>query len=244
MVTPITTFLIIKTNNMLVKKISTATLFIALIASGCDKKSCPPPEKDGPVAYYPFNGNAQDESGNNNHGMVQSATLASDRNGNANRAYSFNGTNSYIDCGSASILKITGNFSMGGWLYMDGGSLNPRMLSFESPEGNYRITTTGTGNARSVNLSYGNSSLSVSVPIQEWHHVFYTYADGLAKIYLDGVKVAEANSPQTEALNYSTSLTIGRKAAPGYDAWGGKLDEIVIYDRAISSSEVMNWYQK
>lgn len=229
---------------MLIKKISSGALFISIIVCGCDKKTCPPPEKDGPVAYYPFNGNALDESGNSNHGTVYGASLTADRYGNAGKAYSFNGTDNYIDCGSASILKITGNFSMGGWLYMDGGSQNPRMLSFESPEGNYRITTTGSGNARSVNLNYGSSGLSVMVPIQEWHHIFFTYEGGNAKLYLDGIKVAEANSPQTEALNYSTSLNIGRKAAPAYDAWGGKLDEIVIYARAISASEVMNWYQK
>ena len=47
--------------------------------------------KDGLVAYYPFNGNANDESGNGNNGTVNGATLTTDRFGNTNKAYSFNG---------------------------------------------------------------------------------------------------------------------------------------------------------
>lgn len=219
-----------------------------MIFSGCVKDPCTCPDnslEDGLIAYYPFNGNAQDESGNNNHGTVHGAALTTDRLGNLNKAYSFNGSNSYIDCGSASILKVTGNFSMGGWLYMDGGSQVPRMLSFESPEGNYRITSTGSGDpSRLVNLSYGSSTLSVTIPTKTWHHVMYTYNSGTAKLYLDGVKIAEANSPQTETLIYSTSLNIGRKAAQAFDTWGGKLDEIVLYNRAISASEILSWYQK
>jgi hypothetical protein len=51
---------------------------------------------NGLVAYYPFNGNANDESGNGNNGVVYGATLVPDRFGNSNRAYYFNGTNNYI----------------------------------------------------------------------------------------------------------------------------------------------------
>ncbi|MBI4688657.1 MAG: hypothetical protein HY754_00055 [Nitrospirae bacterium] len=51
---------------------------------------------DGLVAYYPFNRNANDESGNGYNGTVSGATLTSDRNGNANSAYRFDGVNDYI----------------------------------------------------------------------------------------------------------------------------------------------------
>ncbi len=46
---------------------------------------------EGLVAYYPFNGNANDESSFDNHGTVNGATLTSDRFGNVDRAYSFDG---------------------------------------------------------------------------------------------------------------------------------------------------------
>ena len=47
--------------------------------------------QSGLVAYYPFNGNANDESGNGHHGTVMGATLTSDRFGRPNKAYHFNG---------------------------------------------------------------------------------------------------------------------------------------------------------
>ena len=52
--------------------------------------------KDGLVAWYPFNGNANDESGNGNHGTVNGATLTADRNGKANSSYSFDGVSNFI----------------------------------------------------------------------------------------------------------------------------------------------------
>ena len=51
---------------------------------------------DGLVAYYPFNGNANDVTSNANNGVVYGATLTSDRFGNPNSAYHFNGTSDYI----------------------------------------------------------------------------------------------------------------------------------------------------
>ena len=46
---------------------------------------------NGLVGYWPFNGNANDESGNGNNGTVNGATLTADRNGNLNKAYNFGG---------------------------------------------------------------------------------------------------------------------------------------------------------
>ncbi|MEN9332697.1 MAG: hypothetical protein RLZZ94_1787 [Bacteroidota bacterium] len=52
---------------------------------------------NGLVGWWPFNGNANDESGNGNNGVVNSATLASDRVGNSTSAYNFNGQNNFIN---------------------------------------------------------------------------------------------------------------------------------------------------
>ena len=52
--------------------------------------------KDGLVGWWPFNGNANDESGNGNHGTVNGATLTNDRNGKPNCAYDFDGVDDSI----------------------------------------------------------------------------------------------------------------------------------------------------
>ncbi len=58
---------------------------------------------DSLVAWYPFNGNANDESGNGHHGTVHGATLTTDRFGNPNSAYHFDGVDDFIEV-------IAGNF--------------------------------------------------------------------------------------------------------------------------------------
>jgi hypothetical protein len=60
---------------------------------------------NGLVGYWPFNGNANDESANGNNGTVNGATLSADRFGNANKAYSFDGVDDYI-----TINNTVGNF--------------------------------------------------------------------------------------------------------------------------------------
>jgi hypothetical protein len=71
---------------------------------------------NGLVGYWPFNGNANDESGNGNNGTVNGATLTTDRFGNANSAYSFDGLNDYIDCGNSTSVSTPTNFTFSVWI--------------------------------------------------------------------------------------------------------------------------------
>ena len=60
---------------------------------------------NGLVGWWPFNGNANDESGNGNNGTVNGATLTSDRFGSINSAYSFNGINNNVTTNSANLIQ-------------------------------------------------------------------------------------------------------------------------------------------
>ena len=66
---------------------------------------------NGLVGYWGFNGNANDQSGNGNNGTVNGATLTTDRNGNANSAYSFDG-NDFIEIADNPTLNFTTQFSL------------------------------------------------------------------------------------------------------------------------------------
>ena len=68
---------------------------------------------NGLVGWWPFNGNANDESGNGNHGTVNGAMLTSDRNGEGNKAYSFDGINDNIGLGN--FFNYT-SFSISMWI--------------------------------------------------------------------------------------------------------------------------------
>ena len=72
----------------------------------------------GLIAYYPFNGNANDESGNGNHGTVNGATLSSDRLGSSNSAYAFE-QNDFIDVPASDSLNKDGPHFISLWVKMD-----------------------------------------------------------------------------------------------------------------------------
>src|SRR6266481_4068540 len=76
------------------------------------------------VAYYPFNGNALDESGNGNNGTVVGATLTADRFGNENSAYYFSGSQ-YISAPDSPSLNSTTGLTLAAWVKVSSWSTPP-----------------------------------------------------------------------------------------------------------------------
>src|SRR5215471_8130342 len=74
----------------------------------------------GLLAYYPFTGNANDASGNNNNPVFNNATLTSDRFGNANNAYSFNGIDNCIRIPNSPSLNPSNQISICVWVNVNG----------------------------------------------------------------------------------------------------------------------------
>ena len=77
------------------------------------------PLQQGLVAWYPFDGNASDMSGNGNHGTVNGATLGTDRHGFSGKAYSFDGVDDWIEVPSSSQLSIQENLSVSLWVELN-----------------------------------------------------------------------------------------------------------------------------
>jgi hypothetical protein len=209
------------------------------------------------VAYYPFSGNANDISGNSNNGTVMGdVALTTDRFGNSNRAYTFPGkSNSYIDCGTSNSLKISGSITMAAWIYLDGGYINPRVLNFgnEGSGTNYQISMRGNSNVNryidgGIAMSNGQGAFfccgsqgsGVNTPSLSWQHIAFTVNDlGVAKSYLNGKLISTIQGTPVNESNYSnTTLNIGRKNQSAFDAFGGKIDEIRIYKRALTDEQI------
>jgi hypothetical protein len=209
------------------------------------------------VAHYPFNGNANDISGNSNHGTIMGeVTQTTDRLGFPAKAYQFPGkSNSYIDCGTSNSLKISSAITMSAWIYLDGGYYNPRVLSYgnEGSGTNYQISMFGTSNVKrfidgGIAMSNGNGAAfccgdqgnGVSIPALSWQHVAFTVDKlGVAKSYLNGQLMKTIQGTPISESNYSnTVLNIGRKNQSAFDAFGGKLDEIRIYKRALTDVQI------
>ena len=102
---------------------------------------------NGLVGWWPFNGNANDESGNGNNGTVNGATLTTDRFGNSNGAFSFNGVNSYISVQDSNTLHQN-VFTISSWVNGDEYNGFKQILS----------KNIGTSNNESINLVINNNS--------------------------------------------------------------------------------------
>jgi uncharacterized delta-60 repeat protein len=196
---------------------------------------------NGLVAYYPFNGNANDATGNGNNGTNNGAVLTTDRFGNTNSAYYFNGAGAYLDLGVPSDLAFSNNFTLTAWCNFFGGTQNPRIMSYGSPNG-YELTTDGTGSSRSFHLDCGSQDFATTTtyPQNVWHSVVAVAQNGIGYIYVDG---ALAGSGSISTLSYTANLQIGIKSPTESDFWGGSIDDVRFYNRALSSNEVTSLYR-
>ena len=216
---------------------------------------------NGLVAFYPFSGNAGDSSGNGNHGMVNGATLTTDRFGNNDKAYNFTGSTtipSYIqgDCSSFP----TGNRTVSLWFYANdigvgtvggrglfgygGGTCGQSWIEHVNVTQNPNsFEVQGHCNVQNVSYNYGATH-----PNGSWYNWIITTDNNGTKFYLDGVL------KQTSPTFINQTVISGKKFIIGgvvsenglglftgnSDAspFNGKLDDIRIYNRALSQSEV------
>ena len=204
---------------------------------------------DGLVAYYPFNGNANDESGNGHNGIVNGAILTSDRFGNANNAYSFAGTDDDIDLtGTGSLDFLTGGFSLVAWAN----------FTAENPDSSI-VTKHYCGVHNSYFIGVNGNSLDFYVDTDprlkttekyndgKWHFVVGVYDGTTQYLYVDGLlKLSQA---RTYSIPNSSNIRIGGVANGTGDYcialthFVGAIDDVRIYNRAISASEVQQLYQ-
>ncbi len=203
---------------------------------------------NGLVGWWPFNGNANDLSGNGNNGTVNGATLTTDRNGVANSAYYFSssGCATRIDV-NVNTSSIQTGLTMSVWVMNVGnGCLGPRLLEFWGNNGpgqaqwgtSYSQGLYGIGSITSTGFS-----CSAGIPMSPnniWSHLVYTNNGSQGKFYKDGVLITTINSTGNPIL--ASSAAFGRMNHPAYDAYNGNLDDIGIWNRALSDCEVAALY--
>lgn len=208
----------------------------------------------GLVAYYPFNGNANDASGNGNNGTVYGASLTSDRNGNPNNAYSFNGAGNYISVPYSNSIGVQQNITISFWVYFNGGSCGPRIIQ-SMPWGNcggFYISSSSNSNVSRYfdgGLNDCSQNVITSSPFLSalnWHHVVWNASGltGISKFYFDGNLVTNTSTNNfLSSINYNNHpITIGNVDPNSCDWFGGFLDEIKIYNRVLNDSDVMYLY--
>ncbi|MDP3683175.1 MAG: LamG-like jellyroll fold domain-containing protein, partial [Ignavibacteria bacterium] len=202
------------------------------------------------VAYYPFNGNTNDESGNGNNAINVSAVAAQDRFGVDGKSYYFDGSQSrmYKDVGTE--FRLGNNFTLSIWINVSGnGTDSPRLVAVGplSTSANYYSMYLDMASRRvgfllpsPLDPVWSNYITGAS---KGWKLVTATYDGTMVKIYIDNKLDVSSNVSYNFPSFSSARLQIGysENSVPT-DKFNGKLDDIRIYNRALTEPEIDSLY--
>jgi len=207
----------------------------------------------GLVAYYPFNGNANDATGIGNDGIVHNATSDRDRFGDLNSAYRFNITNhSFIQVPNPVIPVGTNARTVNMWITCDRIPTNIFRAEFMLGYGDTLSVVHGSSFTMVVDyleylymeggfVDYGVYNLGHNLFNGDWHMLCFTLKTNVVKGYLDGRAFAWSAVPTPGSVlnTMQADLYIGSWANQYFD---GHIDDVRIYNRALSSNEVAQLY--
>lgn len=199
---------------------------------------------NGLVAYYPFSGNANDMSGNGYNGTVDGATLATDRNGNTNNAYYFDGSNDKITLPND--VRQTSNFSISFWVNVESWTHQayPSLFGGEGLDGNGSLSDIAiTRSGANIHFDIYSSSKRNYIylphityfPTGTYYLITFQYeSNRYSRVYKDGVKIGESDIGNiTITASLPVYVGYGRR-----DYFKGTIDSVWIYNRPLSTAEM------
>ena len=209
--------------------------------------------QSGLVALWKFNGSAKDSTPYDNDGTVNGATPATDREGTANSAYSFDGSTNYIQVNSSQLDSVynTGEVSFSVWFYYNSADPAGALLRHgESSSGNGHSGCTYEPNIATQGVALSGCSGTGTIVNYSlttgWNHIVVTFdnAHSSDKVYLNGSLVG-TGTQHTASL--SAPLWMIGAAWNVYNSsiatyFTGKIDEIRVYNRPITQTEVTKLY--
>ena len=202
------------------------------------------PGTEGLVASYALENNTEDSSGNNLHGTVDGNAAFVEGPAGYGMAMEFDGE-TFVDCGFDPKLNIAGPFSGSIWIRPDtlGGPDSAAPLCKAGLGWDWQLRFAwGSGGQDDIigwqfNSPGGSTWIYVGqvLPVGEWYHVAASHDGETVRCYLDGLETDSA--PMTGINNSPSHLLIGTEGW-GFH-WIGGIDEVAIYDRGLSDSEVL-----
>lgn len=195
------------------------------------------------VAYYPFNGNANDESGNGNDGTVYGATLTTDRFGNPDSAYEFDGVDDYIivehDFACAEV-------TLSAWIQTS--SLNQncpflnKTLDYYDTWGLYEDDLQI---GLSDDIDDANEVYYLTPITSDWIHVVANLTNDLENLlFVNGILVGSGDFSSASWDSFIGNIFIGQRGTSNWNHWyNGHIDDVRIYNRVLTETEIQNLYQ-
>jgi hypothetical protein len=213
--------------------------------------------QDRLVLYYPFQGDAQDASGNGHHGTVVGASLAPDRFGIPGAAYAFDGVDDFIDCGDI-LNDVEPPFTVSAWMKSDLPVPANRIFTSDEHASAYHgivLQVLNSPAPRSLEVNYGDgegvghqfrrSWVAERVVLEGlWVHVAGVVRSGEdMSVYVNGVDVGGMPSGEGHDIVHGSSpARVGRGLVGGSPVFfEGTLDEIRVHARALSPDEVASF---
>jgi hypothetical protein len=200
-----------------------------------------------PVSWWTANGDAKDSVDGNPGALTNGATLT---NGKIGSAFSFDGVNDYIQVGNKTSLKMTDAVTVEAWIYPTGAGSDPSSGGIiVNKEGEYEIARFADGTIRWAVANSGITWTFVNTgfvaPLNQWTHIALSYGDGSVRTFANGALV------HTRTYNSSSTLGDahvgqedfrigGRQSSCCNQYFRGSIDEVKVYNRTRSASEIQN----
>ncbi len=200
--------------------------------------------KRGLVAYYPFNGNANDESGNGNHGTVNGASLTNDRNEITNSSYYFNGINDYITASFLNINSIAVSF------WFRSSMQNNDYSTLVDCNKKFYCMVLGPAYKYNSGKIFYRANLEDDIysdliySDNKWHHIYIDFDNdsGKQKMYINGVFI---KSNSINKIGYLSKIHFGRQENHlSTTFFKGNIDDIHIYNRGLNENEIQMLLEK
>jgi len=209
----------------------------------------------GLVGYWPFNGNANDESGNRHLGTVHGATLTFDRKGQANGAYNFNGVGDHILVPDHEALDFPNVSTICVWFKSFGGEVASLVTKYrtDTPEESGYTIGVEQGSVRMWIKDDLGGVFEVprhTYSADEWTLACMVIDDGKVKGYVNGIYIGSSEKTATRLVGNSLAVLFGAHyvgwggGGIGRDTFRGVIDEVRIYDRPLTEQEIEELYRE
>jgi hypothetical protein len=187
---------------------------------------------NGLIAWYPFNGNANDESGNGKNGTIFGASLISDRNNSSNSAINFDGVNDYVSLGTYFNFS---NFSISMWV-KPGIQTGHSVLIDNNHSSSNNWVCQAIENWQTNGYYFPNPANPFTLTADNWSHIVLSIVGNSTYVYKNGVLVSQS----TWNLNYNNpvSLNLGVWKRENARYYKGIQDDIAIWNRALTTVEI------